>query len=182
MDPDEEPAAACDAGSTANLDAASDAASAQRQNLVAATAVARGGRCLLLQGPPGVGKSDLALRLITAPPAGLDPNSFVLVADDWVRISRDGDRLLAGPPETIAGRLEVRGIGIVDVPFATSAEVALVVALVQDRGLVERMPEPETTALFGLELPLIRLCAFDASAPAKLSLALSLAGTGRLAR
>ena len=64
------------------------------------------GRAVLIAGPSGAGKSDLALRLID--------RGFTLVSDDQTIVKRDGDRLLASAPPTIAGKLEIRGIGIVD--------------------------------------------------------------------
>lgn len=142
------------------------------------TCVALGRRAALLRGPSGSGKSDLALRflfLARRGPAALEPPA--LVADDQVRISRDGDRLLAAAPESIAGKIEVRGVGIVGIKPVADAELVLVVDLVAS-GEVERMPEPQTVALLGLDVPLIRLAPLEASAPIKLVLALARASRG----
>ena len=120
-------------------------------------------RAVLLRGPSGCGKSDLALRLIDA--------GACLVADDQTELSRRGDALFANAPATIAGLIEVRGLGIVRVEAAPAAPVALVVDLVPpDR--VERLPEGRTETLLGIALPLIALAPFEASAAAKLRLAL----------
>ena len=98
--------------------------------LVHGTCVALGRSAALLRGPSGSGKSDLALRflfLARRGPAALEAPT--LVADDQVSLSRSGERLLAGPPDTIRGKLEVRGIGIVEVKSVADAELALVVDL-----------------------------------------------------
>jgi serine kinase of HPr protein (carbohydrate metabolism regulator) len=132
------------------------------ERLVHATCVAIEGRGVLLRGPSGSGKSDLALRLID--------EGAKLVADDQVRIARAGARLIARAPATIAGRMEVRGIGIVPLAASRAAPVTLVVDLVP-RARIERMPRPASWACLGLRIPKIRLDPFDASAPAKLRLA-----------
>ena len=132
--------------------------------------MALGGRGVLLLGPPGAGKSDLALRLIMEPwPA---PARAVLVADDRVALSvRDG-ALLAHAPEAIAGRIEVRGIGIHRVPYRPWVRLALAVDLVA-REAVPRLPEaPSERSWLGVSLPGVVLLPFEASAPVKVRLAL----------
>lgn len=128
-----------------------------------ASCVAIGGRAVLIEGRSGSGKSDLALRLI-------DRGAF-LVSDDQVIVRRDGTRALATPPETIAGRLEVRGVGIVALPAERDVPVALIVTLVETE--IERMPIETTRAVAGIELPVISLRGFEASAPAKIAAALA---------
>jgi HPr kinase/phosphorylase len=125
----------------------------------------------LLEGPSGSGKSDLALRFVLgAPGAAADA---ALVSDDQVLIERSGSRLLARPPMTIAGRIEVRGIGIVELPYLAEAELRLVIRL-GDAASVERLPQwaDETAQFCGISLPVLRLSAFEASAPLKLKLML----------
>jgi len=140
--------------------------------LVHATTVAIGGKGILIRGRPGSGKSDLALRLIDG--------GARLVADDQTAIARERGALVARAPKAIAGKLEVRGLGIVNVKAAPKARLALAVDLVADAA-VERMPAPTWVELLGLRLPLVRLAGFQASAPAKLRLALvSLWRTKRL--
>jgi len=136
-----------------------------------ATAIAVDGRAALLFGASGSGKSDLALRcLIPAVRLGGRVVTPELVADDQVEIALKDGRLVCRPPSTIAGRLEVRGLGILDVPHVTNARVALAVVL--DGPPAERMPEPAARQILGIEIPEIRLSPFEASAPMKLLLAL----------
>jgi len=138
--------------------------------LVHATTVAIGGRAMLLRGPSGSGKSDLALRLIDA--------GARLVDDDRSELRRHGDAIVVCAPETIAGLIEARGIGILRVASLASAELALIVDLVSPEA-VERLPEPRSETILGLAIPLIALAAFEASAPAKLRLALDALAGGR---
>ena len=131
--------------------------------LVHGTAVAIDGRAVLLRGPSGSGKSDLALRLIDA--------GAQLVADDQTELVRVGDRIVARPPATIVGLIEVRGIGILRLDPLMEAPLALLADLVQPE-TVERLPMPRLELVLGLDLPLIALMPFEASAAAKLRLAL----------
>ena len=137
------------------------------------TAIAMGGSAALIIGPSGAGKSDLALRCLAVAPTTLIPLPAHLIADDWVLISLDGDRLLVEAPETILGKLEVRGLGVVEVPFERSAALALIAELVSPEA-VERLPDPQPRRdLLGVSLPLFRLSPFEAAAPVKLLLALA---------
>jgi HPr kinase/phosphorylase len=133
--------------------------------LVHGTTVAIGGRGVLLRGPSGSGKSDLALRLIDA--------GGRLVADDQSLLSRDGDAVLVRAPGPIAGLIEVRGVGIVRVDSLPVARLALIADLVAPQH-VERLPEPRSETIFGLAIPLVAIAPFEASAPAKLRLALAM--------
>ncbi len=145
--------------------------------VVHGTCVALGRRGVLLRGPAGSGKSDLALRFLflsrRGPAAREAP---VLVADDQVCLATDGSRVLASPPESIRGRIEVRGVGIVPVKSIPEAELVLVVDLVEPAAM-ERLPEWDARArLLGIDLPLLRLAPFESSAAIKLALALAHAG------
>ena len=142
--------------------------------VVHGTCVALGRRGALLRGPSGCGKSDLALRFLflarRGPAAREAP---ALVADDQVELVRHGSRVLARAPESIRGKLEVRGVGIVAVSTLPQCELALVVDLVPPDA-IERLPEPGLTVhLAGVELPLLRLAPFESSAPIKLALAVA---------
>ncbi|WP_193184194.1 HPr kinase/phosphorylase [Nisaea sediminum] len=131
--------------------------------LVYGTTVAVDGRAVLLRGPSGSGKSDLALRLIEA--------GAQLVADDQTRLVREAGRLVASAPDTIAGQLEVRGVGIVPVQNVRRAPLDLVVDLVPPEQ-VERYPEAGTCTYLEIGVPLLALAPFEASTPAKVRLAL----------
>lgn len=132
--------------------------------LVHATTIALGGRAVLLCGPSGSGKSDLALRTIA--------EGAVLVADDQTALSAEHGRLIARCPETIRGRLEVRGLGIVALPWRDAVLVSLAVDLVPPDA-VERLPVAAERAYLGISIPLLRLAAFEASAVVKLRLAVA---------
>jgi HPr kinase/phosphorylase len=130
--------------------------------LVHATAIAIDGAAILLRGPPGAGKSDLALRLIDG--------GARLVADDQAELRRLDHQILVRAPASIAGLIEVRGIGIIRVDAVEEAPLALLVDLVPSSE-VERFPESRFEKVLGLTIPLIALAAFEASAAAKLRLA-----------
>ena len=142
----------------------------KRPQSIHGSCVARDGAGVLLLGPSGCGKSDLTLRLLS--------RGFVLVADDQVVIE-DG---FASPAPTLAGLLEVRGLGIVRLQYAAPARLALAAELVRfpwkppsgsdERGS-QRLPQPQTHPQF--DLPLITIDAFAASAPDRIGLALDCA-------
>lgn len=141
-----------------------------------ATCVALGDHCVLIRGPSGSGKSDLALRFLASRAiGGEDDRQRRLVADDQVELRRQGSRVMALAPSSFNGKLEVRGVGIVDVASIATSTVVLVVDLVM-RDAVERMPDWRSRAtLLGVTVPHLQLHAFDVSAPLKLALAIELA-------
>lgn len=140
--------------------------------LVHGTAVALGDKAVLIRGPSGSGKSDLALRCIALPSLARGAHRAELVADDQVRLVRIGDAIEASPPPTIAGKIEVRGVGIVTLPYQPAARLALVVDLAP-AAEVPRYPLDAATANYlGIEIPVLRLTAFESSAPIKVILAL----------
>ncbi|MAW98265.1 MAG: aldolase [Sphingomonas sp.] len=127
-----------------------------------ASCVAIGGRALLIAGPSGSGKSDLALRLID--------RGATLVSDDYTHLTRSGERLIASAPDRIAGRIEVRGIGIVALPWIRNVPVALLLRI-EDRP--ERMPlSYDIQAIAGVDVPVFAIAALEASAAVKAELAL----------
>ena len=129
---------------------------------VHATCVEIGGTGVLLRGPSGSGKSDLALRLIDGG-AGL-------VADDRADLTLEEGRVVVTAPPEIAGLLEVRGQGVRRVARVERAVLGLVVALVPPER-VERLPEDAQCQVLGVTLALVRLAPFEASAAAKVRLA-----------
>jgi len=132
---------------------------------------------VLILGQPGAGKSDLALRLME--------RGAALLADDQTMLFVENRRLYAEPPESLAGLVEIRGVGIVAFDHASAAPVVLVVELVMPDG-IPRLPEPRVyapPAALGpvARPPLIALAPFEASAPAKIAAAAAHLGGAFLA-
>ncbi len=127
------------------------------------TAIALGSEGILLRGPSGAGKSDLALRLID--------QGARLVADDQTELRREGGDIIMSAPATIAGQMEVRGLGIIALPCIASAPLRLVVDLMSSTE-IERMPLPRDCSFLECSIPAVALAPFEASAAAKLRLAL----------
>jgi len=120
--------------------------------------VSRDGDAVLVVGPPGSGKSDLVLRLLS--------RGFELVADDQVTITNG----IASSPVELAGLLEVCGLGIVRLPYRADARLALVVEVA---GRADRMPMPQNHP--ELNVPVVRIDPVAASAPDRVALALQCA-------
>jgi serine kinase of HPr protein (carbohydrate metabolism regulator) len=133
--------------------------------LMHATVVAVDGKGVLITGPSGSGKSDLALRLID--------RGAVLVSDDQVDLSADenSSKLFAHTPEALAGLIEVRGVGLMKTDYVGNATVALHVDLGSGED-VERLPEPSFTEFFGVKVRKIWLNAQEDSSPLKVEWAL----------
>ena len=125
---------------------------------------------MLLRGPPGAGKSDLALRLIDG--------GAHLVADDQVELRLERGRLVPRAPAAIEGLIEARGIGLLPVPARSGAALGLVVDLAAAG--IERMPERSFVDLLGVRVPCVRLNPFEASAVAKLRLSAGAVARGEL--
>lgn len=132
--------------------------------LLHATCVQLGDTGVILLGPSGSGKSDLALRLID--------RGAVLVADDQTQIERIDDRLVARAAPSLAGLLEVRGVGILKLPCCDASPLGLTVEL-HPEATLPRLPDWETHDLLGVQLPLVRLDPRAASACARIRLALA---------
>lgn len=131
-----------------------------------ASCVAADGRAVLIVGPSGSGKSDLALRLTD--------RGFTLVSDDRTIVRKEGERLVASAPPTIKGKLEIRGIGIVEMETVSDVPVALVVELTNE---YTRLPDDSRERLIlGAGIPLVSVDAMAASAASKVALALDRLG------
>lgn len=131
-----------------------------------ASSVAIDGRAVLITGPSGSGKSDLTLRLLD--------RGFALVSDDQTLVKKTATRLTASAPPTIRGKLEIRGVGIVEMEQIDDQPVALVVELTSD---IQRLPDDSRERpIMGVPVPLISVDAMSASAASKVALALDRLG------
>ncbi|MFM2100322.1 MAG: hypothetical protein RLZZ366_1861 [Pseudomonadota bacterium] len=125
-----------------------------------ASSVAIDGKAVLIAGRSGSGKSDLALRLAD--------RGAALISDDYTVLTRLEGRLIASAPETIAGKIEARGVGVVDWPAGKPAPVALMIVLGEP---VPRMPERDNIrVLAGVDVPVFALAGLEPSAPIKVEL------------
>lgn len=116
----------------------------------------------MIEGESGAGKSDLALRLID--------RGATLISDDYTLLQRAGRELIASPPDTIAGQIEVRGLGVLPMPHVAKVPVALLVHLTN---VPERMPlADEVRRIAGLDIREVPVDPHSASAPIKVELAL----------
>ncbi len=114
------------------------------EKVLQASCVVIGGRALMIEGPPGSGKSSLALALLD--------RGAGLIGDDAVILRREGDTIMASPPPNIAGLVEIRGVGIVNLPVAGAAPLALILSLGGPPG--ERLPEQAAKReILGLAIP-----------------------------
>ncbi len=112
-----------------------------------ASCVAVGGRALLIEGPPGSGKSSLALALID--------RGAVLIGDDGINVEVQAGRLMAHPHPNTRGLLEVRNLGLLSFPVCEEAPVALVIQL--DEAAPRYVEQAETIELEGVAVPMLRL-------------------------
>jgi len=122
-----------------------------------------GWRAALIFGPSGAGKSDLALRALQS--------GWRLVSDDYSMVWSSEGELWTRAPDTIADRIEARGLGIEMEPALTVSRAVL--AVVCDGAEIERLPSPESMELQGVSLPCIHLNPLEASALTKVDRALS---------
>jgi serine kinase of HPr protein (carbohydrate metabolism regulator) len=117
---------------------------------------------VLIEGESGAGKSDLALRLID--------RGATLISDDYTLLQRAGGELIASPPDTIAGKIEVRGLGLLETPYVEKIPVALLIRLTD---APERLPlADDVRRIAGLDIREVAVDSRTASAPIKVELAL----------
>ncbi len=131
-----------------------------------ATCVAIDDMGVLISGKSGSGKSDLALRLI-------NNKNAALVSDDRTDIVIKNNKLYASSPDIIKGMLEVRGVGIIKLPYVESAEIKLVINLVDDIEKIERLPEEKFYEKYGIKIPMTDLYAFEVSSVDKVVIKLN---------
>lgn len=117
-------------------------------------------RGALIEGPSGVGKSDLALRAVES--------GFALVADDRTVVFASGGQLYGKAPDSLSGLIEIRGLGVVPTPVIAFARIALLVRCVDASGAVERLPQPRFETLCGVSVPVFDLWPLEPAAPAKI--------------
>lgn len=117
-------------------------------------------RGALIEGPSGVGKSDLALRALDA--------GFRLVADDRVVTFASGGRPWGKAHEALAGLIEVRGLGVMPAPALAFCEIALVIRCVATPEAVERLPDPRSETIAGVSIPVFDLWPREPAAPLKI--------------
>lgn len=130
-------------------------------HMVHASAVSISGEGVLLLGPSGAGKSDLALRLID--------RGAVLVSDDIVYLEQSGNAVAIKAAANIAGKIEVRGIGICELPYVHSAPLRMAIDL---EGTPERVPpENQWITIGDFSVPLCQLHPFEQSSALKVELA-----------
>jgi serine kinase of HPr protein (carbohydrate metabolism regulator) len=129
-----------------------------------ATCIAIDGHGILLRGPSGSGKSDLALRAIA--------EGAHLVADDQVLLALEGDAVIGSAPPALHGLIEIRGLGLMRMNADARARIALVAEMAAAAD-IDRMPDARRCRLAGADLPVFELDPFQASAPAKLRFALA---------
>jgi HPr kinase/phosphorylase len=133
--------------------------------LIHASCIVLSGKAVLLAGSPGIGKSDLALRLID--------EGAQLLSDDQTFLQCENSTLIASPPSSIAGIIEIRHVGLAKMPFVPSAPVGLYIELVESRVVLERLPEPDSVFFLDQPVQRLRLPSFAASTPAKIRAALT---------
>jgi HPr kinase/phosphorylase len=148
--------------------------------VVAGTTIARRGRGVLIRGASGSGKSDLALRALTQPlrlPGEDEAVTFDFVSDDQTVIKQNDGELYASAPETIAGLIEARGIGLIAWPCADAVTLALVADT--EREGIKRLPEPRDSRCQLLDVALNRIDIIARENSSVVKLAIALAGLER---
>ena len=130
--------------------------------------VAGSWRGALIQGPSGIGKSDLALRAVA--------EGFRLVADDRGVVFVSGGVLFGRAPDTLRGLIEVRGLGVVRQTALVTAPISLSVRCKHSPEAVERLPDPRSESLLACDVPVFEVWPLEHTAPAKIRRAIDCLG------
>lgn len=118
---------------------------------------------VMLSGPSGAGKSDLALRLMD--------RGAILISDDYVELHNDDNRIVLNAPAKIAGKIEVRSLGIFDCKHVSNVPLKLQVIL---KSKTERFPlDSQIETIMNMTIPTITLNPSESSAPIKVEMALN---------
>lgn len=126
-----------------------------------AACVVLGGRAVLIEARDAAARSDLALRLVD--------RGGSLVAGDQTVCQRQSGQLIACAPSGSGGRIEVPGMGIVQLPHEERAPVSLLIVLVDTP---PHFPEEAKRRLAGIDVPVLTLGAAELAATIKVELAL----------
>ena len=124
-----------------------------------ATTVDIGGRGVMIRGASGSGKTSLALALME--------RGATLVADDYTQLRVENDRIIATAPDTIKGKIEVRGYGLIDTTHQDQTAVSLIVDIVPHEN-VPRLPDSTTDEICKIVIPRLLLGVHDAAASGKI--------------
>jgi len=117
-------------------------------------------RGALIEGPSGVGKSDLALRALD--------QGFCLVADDRTLVFVSNGKLFGRAPDALAGLVEARGLGVLSQAWRPFCRIDLLVRGVATPGAVERLPDPMFEVIEGVSTPVLELWPLEPAAPGKI--------------
>ncbi len=130
-----------------------------KMDLIHATSISISSKGVLIRGASGMGKSDLAFRLMNL--------GATLISDDYTNVAVAKDKVILSPPNNIEGKIELRGIGIVTVPFKTKCALKLIIDLVKPN-YIPRLPDQNLIEFEGHKIPSYQFSSFETSTPEKI--------------